>query len=113
MYSNAKTRVGFWCKDKIKENKAHIFVSGKPDEVTGMVMNLADLNRIVNEVVIDKFDHKNLNLDTEEFKNINPTSDNMVKVVWDMLFPHLPNLSKIGLWETEKNYFEYCGPTHK
>ncbi|WP_078408759.1 6-carboxytetrahydropterin synthase [Priestia abyssalis] len=87
-----------------------VSVSGEPDEVTGMVINLAELDEIVNKIVIEKFDHKHLNLDTEEFKNLNPTSDNMVKVIWEMLSPHLSGLSKIGLWETEKNYFEYSGP---
>lgn len=87
-----------------------VTVSGRPDSVTGMVINLAELDEKVNRIVIDKFDHKNLNLDTEEFKNVNPTSDIMVKVIWEMLEPSLPSLSKIGLWETEKNYFEYLGP---
>lgn len=87
-----------------------VSVLGEPDAVTGMVMNLSELDQKVNQVVIDKFDHKHLNLDTEEFKNLNPTSDNMVIVIWNMLSPHLPKLYKVGLWETEKNYFEYYGP---
>lgn len=90
-----------------------VTVSGEPDKVTGMVMNLSELDEKVNEIVINTFDHKHLNLDTEEFKEVNPTSDNMVVVIWDMLSPHLPKLYKIGLWETEKNYFEYVGPDKK
>ncbi|GGF87235.1 6-carboxytetrahydropterin synthase [Paenibacillus abyssi] len=87
-----------------------VTVSGQPDPVTGMVINLAELDEKVNRIVIDKFDHKFLNVDTEEFKEVNPTSDNMVKVIWDMLSSSLSGLYKIGLWETEKNYFEYYGP---
>lgn len=87
-----------------------VTVSGRPDPVTGMVINLAELDEKVNRIVVDKFDHKHLNLDTEEFRNVNPTSDIMVKVIWEMLEASLPNLYKIGLWETEKNYFEYLGP---
>ncbi|MFC3884515.1 6-carboxytetrahydropterin synthase [Bacillus songklensis] len=71
---------------------------------------VAELDETVNQIVIEKFDHKHLNLDTEEFKNMNPTSDNMVKVIWEMFSPYLSGLYKIGLWETEKNYFEYYGP---
>ncbi|GAA4841499.1 6-carboxytetrahydropterin synthase [Paenibacillus vulneris] len=84
-----------------------VTVQGEPDSVTGMVMNLADLDHIVDEVVIKKFDHKHLNLDTEEFKDLNPTSDVVVKVICEMLAPRIPKLFKVGLWETEKNYFEY------
>jgi 6-pyruvoyltetrahydropterin/6-carboxytetrahydropterin synthase len=87
-----------------------VTVSGKPDPITGMVTNIADVDRIVDQEVIQKFDHKHLNLDTEEFKHLNPTSENVAIVIWDLLSPKLPNLYKIGLYETEKNYFEYYGP---
>lgn len=84
-----------------------VTVAGELDPVTGMVMNLADLDHIVNEVIIQKFDHKHLNLDIEELKDLNPTSDVLVMVIAKMLQDHLPKLYKVGLWETEKNYFEY------
>ncbi|OAT72437.1 6-carboxytetrahydropterin synthase [Parageobacillus thermoglucosidasius] len=87
-----------------------VTVSGNPDPVTGMIANIADVDRIVHQEVIQKFDHKHLNLDTEEFKHLNPTSENVAIVIWDLLSPKLPNLYKIGLYETEKNYFEYYGP---
>ncbi|MEJ9212526.1 6-carboxytetrahydropterin synthase [Bacillus smithii] len=87
-----------------------VTVSGKPDPVTGMIIDIAEMDRIVNDEIIQKFDHKHLNLDTEEFKELNPTSENVVVVIWNLLFPNLPNLFKIGLYETEKNYFEYYGP---
>jgi len=87
-----------------------VTVSGQPDPTTGMIMNLRDLDSTIEHLVLEKFDHKHLNLDTQEFKDLNPTSDNLVVVIWDLLSPHLPKLHKVGLWETEKNYFEYYGP---
>lgn len=87
-----------------------VTVKGEPDPVTGMIINLSDLDEIVENIVLDKFDHRHLNLDTEEFKELNPTSEVVAKVIYNMLQPHLPQLYKIGLWETEKNYFEYFGP---
>ena len=84
-------------------------VKGEPDLLTGMIINLADLDEIVEREIMDKFDHKHLNLDTEEFAVLNPTSEVVAMVIFNLLKPHLPNLHKIGLWETEKNYFEYFG----
>jgi 6-pyruvoyltetrahydropterin/6-carboxytetrahydropterin synthase len=86
-----------------------VTVQGEPDPVTGMIVGLSDLDAIVEKVVIDTFDHKHLNLDTEEFKDLNPTSEVVAMVVYKMLAPHLPDLYRVGLWETEKNYFEYIG----
>jgi 6-pyruvoyltetrahydropterin/6-carboxytetrahydropterin synthase len=86
-----------------------VTVSGKPDPVTGMIANIVDVDNVVDEEVLQKFDHKHLNLDTEEFKELNPTSENVAVVIWDLLSPKLTNLYKIGLYETEKNYFEYYG----
>ncbi|MCY9666520.1 6-carboxytetrahydropterin synthase [Paenibacillus alginolyticus] len=88
-----------------------VTIEGEPDPVTGMIINLADLDEIVEREVLVKFDHKHLNLDTEEFKELNPTSEVVAMVIYQMLQSHLPKLHKIGLWETEKNYFEYCGPS--
>lgn len=87
-----------------------VTVSGKPDPVTGMITNLVELDGIVDKEIMKRFDHKNLNLDTKEFKHLNPTSENVSVVIWDLLSPQISNLYKIGLYETEKNYFEYYGP---
>ncbi|MDF2959395.1 MAG: 6-pyruvoyl tetrahydropterin synthase [Paenibacillus sp.] len=84
-----------------------VSVAGEPDPVTGMIMNLTDLDQIVKEVVLNKFDHKHLNLDTEEFRELNPTGEVMAMVICNMLKPYMPKLHKVGLWETKKNYFEY------
>lgn len=86
-----------------------VTVHGEPDPETGMILNLAELDEIVERSVLDKLDHKHLNLDTEEFKHLNPTSEVVAMVIFELLRPRLPQLYKIGLWETEKNYFEYFG----
>jgi len=87
-----------------------VTVQGQIDPRTGMIMDLADLMRTVHGEVIERFDHKHLNEDTEEFRFLNPTGENIAKVIWDLLKPQLKeNLTKIGLWETPKNFFEYYG----
>ncbi|GGE29828.1 6-pyruvoyltetrahydropterin synthase [Pullulanibacillus camelliae] len=86
-----------------------VTVAGQPDPVTGMIIDLAELDQAVEATVLKKFDHKHLNLDTEEFKGVNPTSENVTVVTWNLLKPVIPRLYKIGLYETEKNYFEYYG----
>ncbi|GGH83218.1 6-pyruvoyltetrahydropterin/6-carboxytetrahydropterin synthase [Pullulanibacillus pueri] len=86
-----------------------VTVSGKVDPITGMIADLAALDNVVEEAVLKKFDHKHLNLDTEEFKALNPTSENVTVVIWDLLKDKVDHLYKIGLYETEKNYFEYYG----
>ncbi|MCM3791406.1 6-carboxytetrahydropterin synthase [Domibacillus indicus] len=90
-----------------------VTVEGEADPVTGMIINLAELDEIVDQKILQKFDHKHLNLDTEEFSGLNPTAEVMTVVFWELLQPSLPSLSKIGLWETAKNYFEYHGPENK
>ena len=55
-------------------------VVGEPDPDTGYVMDMKKLSVIVKEEVLERFDHKNLNLDTEQFRNLNPTAENIVKV---------------------------------
>jgi len=87
-----------------------VTVQGEIDPRTGMIFDLGRLMQIVDEEVIDRFDHKHLNQDTAEFRSLNPTGENIVKVIWDILKPKLGNhLTKIGLWETPKNFFEYYG----
>lgn len=86
-----------------------IKVVGEIDPVTGFVMDLKELSGIVNEMVIEKFDHRNLNLDTEEFKQLNPTAENIAVVIYDLLRPHLKTTLDlfIRLYETPRNFVEY------
>lgn len=88
-----------------------VTVKGTPDPVTGMIADITELDQFVEEEILNKFDHKHLNLDTDLFHDINPTSENVTVVTWNLLKPKLHNLYKIGLYETEKNYFEYHGPS--
>ncbi len=84
-------------------------VVGNVDEKTGFVMDLKKLSDVVQEQVLEKFDHKNLNLDTEEFKNLNPTAENIAVVIYNLLRPHLDASLEltIRLHETPRNFVEY------
>ena len=84
-------------------------VNGIPDPITGFVINTKDLSMIVEEEVKNRFDHKNLNLDTEIFKNLNPTAENIAIVIYNLIKPRLSdNLElKIRLYETERNFVDY------
>jgi 6-pyruvoyltetrahydropterin/6-carboxytetrahydropterin synthase len=86
-----------------------IKVTGEIDERTGFVMDMKKLSDLVKEVVIEKFDHKNLNLDTVEFKKLNPTAENIVVVIYGLLRPRIEDKLdlKIRLYETPRNYVEY------
>ena len=87
-----------------------VTVSGHIALQTGMVMDLGKLMQIVQEEVLDRFDHKHLNQDTEEFRSLNPTGENIIRIIWDLLKPRLGDqLTRVGLWETPKNFFEYHG----
>lgn len=84
-------------------------VVGEPDPETGYVIDLKLLSDIVKEEIIARFDHKNLNLDTKEFASLNPTAENIVKVIYDLLRPRLDNKLDltVRLFETERNFVEY------
>ena len=74
--------------------------------------DLDQLDQVVNEKVIERFDHFDLNSDPA-FANLTTTGENLVKVIWDILEPVLPSsgLKKVGVIETRDNYFEYAGVT--
>ena len=84
-------------------------LTGFPDTKTGYVFDLKVLSDIIKENILDKFDHKNLNLDIEYFKNLNPTAENIVVVIYDILRQKIDEKFdlKITLFETERNYVEY------
>ena len=86
-------------------------LSGEIDPETGYVIDTKILKQIIRENVIDKLDHKNLNLDVEEFKTLNPTAENIAIVSWQILRKGLPQSLelKIVLFETERNFVEYSG----
>lgn len=84
-------------------------VTGEIDERTGYVMDMKILSDIIQKQVIDRFDHRNLNLDTEEFKKLNPTAENIVVVIYNLLRPHIDSSRElhIRLYETPRNFVEY------
>lgn len=84
-------------------------VIGEPDPETGYVYDMKLLSDIIKENVADRFDHKNLNLDTEEFKDLNPSAENMAVVIYNILREKIePRFDlQIRLYETERNYVEY------
>jgi 6-pyruvoyltetrahydropterin/6-carboxytetrahydropterin synthase len=88
-----------------------VSVTGEVDPKTGYVMDLGVLKRIVQEHVIDKVDHRNLNLEVDFMSGVIPTSENIVINCWRVLEPHVSpaRLRKIVLWETHNNYVEYQG----
>jgi 6-pyruvoyltetrahydropterin/6-carboxytetrahydropterin synthase len=87
-----------------------VTVQGEIDPRTGMIMDLGNLMQVVQDEVIERFDHKHLNQDTVEFHGLNPTGENIAKIIWDLLKPKLgASLTRVGLWETPKNFFEYYG----
>ncbi|MFT6501656.1 MAG: 6-pyruvoyltetrahydropterin/6-carboxytetrahydropterin synthase [Crocinitomicaceae bacterium] len=88
-----------------------VIVEGEIDAETGYVIDLKVLKEIIHEHVLDRFDHRNLNLDCIEFKGINPTAENIAKVIWDILSEKLSSNFglEIILAETDKNKAIYNG----
>ena len=84
-------------------------VVGEPDPATGYVIDLKMLSDLIQESVLIKFDHKNLNLDTKEFKDLNPTAENIAIVIYNILREKIDQklALQIRLYETERNFVEY------
>jgi len=88
-----------------------VAVEGPIDERTGYVIDLSVLKSIVQHEVIDRVDHRNLNVDVEFMRGVNPTAENIVVACWRVLERHVApgRLRRLRLWETENNYVEYEG----
>lgn len=88
-----------------------VTVAGVPDEKTGAVLPLPRFEQIVKERVIDVLDHKHLNEDTEQFRTVNPSVENIARVIWSMLAPHVApaRLHAVRVYETPKTWAEYGG----
>ena len=82
---------------------------GVVDEKTGFLFDLKILKQLIQAEVLDRFDHKNLNLDTDAFKNLNPTAENIAMVIYNLLRAKidLQYDIQIKLYETERNIVEY------
>jgi len=88
-----------------------VTVKGNPNPDTGFIMNVKELSDIIQKNVLDKIDHKNLNLDVDFMKDILPSTENLAKAIWQQLEPHIKEckLHCVKLWETENIYAEYYG----
>ena len=86
-------------------------VTGDIDPETGYVIDVKILKNIIKSEVEDSFDHKNLNLEVEEFKNLNPTAENISVVIYNKIKPKLkPDLElEVELYETPRNFVSYKG----
>lgn len=86
-------------------------VSGEIDPETGYVMDMKVLAQLMDEEVCERFDHKNLNLDTDEFRELIPTAENICVVIWQRLRAKIDTNKqlKVILYETERNYVAYEG----
>jgi 6-pyruvoyltetrahydropterin/6-carboxytetrahydropterin synthase len=84
---------------------------GEIDPETGYVFDMKVLSDLIKEHVLNKFDHKNLNLDTDEFRNLNPSAENIAVVIWNILRHKIDRKFEltVRLYETERNYVEYDG----
>ena len=88
-----------------------VTVRGAVDPATGMVMDLAELKRLVGDAVVSRFDHADLNRDAVFASGAIPTTENLVRAIWDLLVPKLggERLHRLRLWEDPTFYVEYFG----
>jgi len=88
-----------------------VLVNGEIDPETGFVLDLKELKTLIDEEVMEPFDHRNLNRDTKEFQTLNPTAENIAVVIWQKLRKRLDARFdlKIRLHETERNVVEFDG----
>lgn len=86
-------------------------VTGAVDPETGFVMDMKILKRLLESEILEKFDHKNLNIEVEEFKELNPTAENISIVIWNKLREYINKDLDISvtLYETPRNYVTYEG----
>lgn len=91
--------------------RLEVTVAGQPTGALGAVLPLPRFERIVTERVIDRLDHKHLNEDTAEFQDVNPSVENIARVVWGLLVDHVApaTLHRVRVWETPKTMAEYAG----
>jgi len=92
-----------------------VTVKGKPDPGTGFVIDLKKLSTLIRDEVVEKLDHKNLNLDVDFLKDKLPSCETLAVEVWKILAPKITGISQFGtlhcvrLYETPRNYVDYLG----
>jgi 6-pyruvoyltetrahydropterin/6-carboxytetrahydropterin synthase len=84
-------------------------VTGEPDPQTGYVIDMKILSDLIQREIVERFDHRNLNLDTTEFRSLNPTAENIAIVIFNLLRPYLDNKFdlQVRLYETPRNFVDY------
>jgi 6-pyruvoyltetrahydropterin/6-carboxytetrahydropterin synthase len=86
--------------------EVQVSIAGKPKS-DGTLVCLPDLERQVAQTVIDRFDHKHLNLEVAEFADLNPTVENIARIIFGLLKPVVANLASVTVWETPKTWCEF------
>lgn len=88
-----------------------ISVTGEIDPETGFVMDMKILKSLIQEKIEAAFDHKNLNVEVPDFKDVNPTAENIAIVIWNKLRPHIDTEKELEvvLYETERNFVTFSG----
>ena len=88
-----------------------VSVTGEIDPITGFVVDVKELKEVIKKYVEDYMDHKNLNLEVEEFKILNPTAENIAVVIYNRIKPHIKSSLdlEITLYETPRNFVTYSG----
>ncbi len=92
-----------------------VTVKGQPDPVTGYIIDLGQLKKILHRAVVDKCDHRNLNTEVDFLRDIIPSTENLVIAFWHEIVPfiHAPaRLHCVRLYETPRNFAEFFGPAH-
>ena len=89
-----------------------VTLRGQPDPVTGYIVDLGELKRILHLAVVDKCDHRNLNSDVDFLRDVIPSTENLVIAFWHEIEPHIKagTLHCVRLYETPRNFAEFCGP---
>jgi 6-pyruvoyltetrahydropterin/6-carboxytetrahydropterin synthase len=89
-----------------------VTIKGQPSPETGMIMDLKDLKKLIEREIMERVDHKNLNVDVPFLEGVIPTTENLCICFWDLLAPHLPRgceSHELRLWETDNNLAFYRG----
>ena len=88
-----------------------VSVTGKIDPETGFVIDMKVLKDLIKREIEDVFDHKNLNIEVPEFKNLNPTAENIAVIIWNKLRTEIDieNKLSVTLYETPRNFVTYAG----
>lgn len=89
----------------------HVTVKGEPDEDTGFIIDVKQLSRLISEHVLEKVDHRNLNMDVPFMDGLLPSTENFIRQIWKQLAPQLQTcrLHQLRLYETPRIYVDYFG----